>query len=384
MLRSTILIVTTSYPIADNGSEAAGSFVSDLATELSLYHNVRVVAPGSKDTIEQHDNGIVVFRYSAPNSALSNLKFWNPFDAVRIIKILCNGHKATLHAVRDGKVAHILALWALPSGFWARVQAKRLNIDYSVWTLGSDIWSLSKVPIIKHVLANVLKDARYRFSDGIKLGKDTSDLANKETLFLPSTRSTPTKNIQPLNSSPPFNLLFIGRWHTNKGIDLLLDSLTLLNDKDWAAINRIDIYGGGPLEEKVQSHAAALKKQGRPIYIYSFIKKEEAEDKILNCDYVLIPSRIESIPLIFSDAIKLGKPVIATPVGDLPFLITAGTGLLSSAISAASYAEALQTGLHYLKIDSSAIELCAKQFDLREVARTLVNKLLSNKDSQSA
>lgn len=384
MLRSTITIITTSYPIFDNGSEAAGSFVSDLATELSFYHNVRVVAPGNKDTIEQHSNNIVVYRYSSPNSAMSNLKLWRPLDLLKIIKVIYNGHNATLQATCDGKVAHILALWALPSGFWARIQAKRLSIDYSVWTLGSDIWSLSKIPIVKYVLVKVLTDAKYRFSDGIKLGKDTSDLANKEAIFLPSTRSAPIKNIQPLNTSPPFKLLFIGRWHTNKGIDLLLDALMLLHNKDWAIINRIDIYGGGPLEEKVHSQTATLKKQGRPIYIHSFIQKEKAEEKILNCDYVLIPSRIESIPLIFSDAIKLGKPVISTPVGDLPFLIKPGTGVLSSVVSAASYAEALKTGLHHPRIDSDTIEICAKQFNLKEITLSLVNKLLPSKDSKNA
>ena len=36
------------------------------------------------------------------------------------------------------------------------------------------------------------------------------------------------------------------------------------------------------------------------------------------CDYLLIPSRIESIPVILSDAIQLGTPVIATEVGDMP------------------------------------------------------------------
>lgn len=381
MRKSTILIVTTSYPIVDNGSEAAGSFVSDLATELSFYHNIRIVAPGKENTIEQQDNGIIVYRFSSPDSALSNLKLWNPYDAIRIIKILCNGKKATAQAVHDGKVGHILALWALPSGYWAKIQAKKLNIDYSVWTLGSDIWSLSKVPIVRHVLTSVLREAKYRFSDGIKLGKDTSDLANKETLFLPSTRSPSPKSIQPLNLSPPFKLLFIGRWHSNKGIDLLLESLMLLNDNDWEKINRVDIYGGGPLEEKVQSCAADLKGLGRPVHIHGFIKKDEAEDKILNCDYVLIPSRIESIPLIFSDAIKLGKPVISTPVGDLPSLISPGTGVLSTLISPTSYVEAIRAGLHHPQMDSNIIQLCAKQFDLNEIALSLVNKLLPNKDS---
>jgi glycosyltransferase involved in cell wall biosynthesis len=378
MARPTILIVTTSYPIIDNGSEAAGSFVSDLASELSIRYNIRVVAPGINNSIEQSSDGILIYRYLSPNSALSNLKPWMPIDALNIIRILIRGHKAASRAMSDGNVTHIIALWALPSGFWARTQAKKYNIDYSVWTLGSDIWLLSKIPLVKNALAKILKDAKYRFSDGIQLAKDTSYIAKKEATFLPSTRKVSIEKFSPANTMPPFKLIFIGRWHINKGVDLLLDSLEFLNNEDWALIKSIDIYGGGPLEDRIKFSVSTLVKKGRPITIYGFINKEEAENKIIGSDYVLIPSRIESIPLIFSDAIKLGKPVISTPVGDLPLLIKKGVGITSSAVNAKSYAEAIRTGLHHPQIEPTAISLSAKQFDLAEISSVIGSKLFPN------
>ncbi|MBK8122824.1 MAG: hypothetical protein IPK54_04560 [Dokdonella sp.] len=41
-----LVLVTTSFPIAGDGSEAAGSFVSDLVEEVAVKTPVRVVAPG--------------------------------------------------------------------------------------------------------------------------------------------------------------------------------------------------------------------------------------------------------------------------------------------------------------------------------------------------
>jgi glycosyltransferase involved in cell wall biosynthesis len=39
------------------------------------------------------------------------------------------------------------------------------------------------------------------------------------------------------------------------------------------------------------------------------------------CDWLVIPSRIESIPLIFVDALQMRLPIIAADVGDLGKLV---------------------------------------------------------------
>lgn len=45
-----LVLIATSFPILGDGSEAAGSFVSDLAEELAKHPPVRVVAPGTRST----------------------------------------------------------------------------------------------------------------------------------------------------------------------------------------------------------------------------------------------------------------------------------------------------------------------------------------------
>lgn len=342
--RRAIVMVTTSFPIRADGSEAAGSFVSDLTEELARHLPVRVVAPGPRSTRERWADQVEVFRFAAPNKPLSTLAPWRPADLVAIHRVLREGEHATREAVQVGPTSHILALWALPSGHWARRVSRETGVPYSVWTLGSDIWSLGRIPLVRGHLRRVLRDAHTCYSDGFKLAEDTRRIGGREVAFLPSTRRIERTRIAPLKSAPPYRLLFLGRWHPNKGVDLLIDALRLLHEDDWRRIEAVELCGGGPLESQVKQGIAELRASGRPVELRGYLDKAAAEDAILRADYLLIPSRIESIPVVFSDAMKLGCPVVCSPVGDLPRIAT-DVGIVASAVSVVAWADALRAAL---------------------------------------
>lgn len=338
-----LVLVTTSFPISGDGSEAAGSFVSDLAEELAKHVPVRVVAPGRSQSREQWAPGVEVFRYAAPAQALSTLKPWQLLELIRVLRA---GANATRAAVDIGPTAHMLALWALPSGGWSRRVSQATGVPYSVWTLGSDIWTLGKIPFVRALLRHVLRDAHTCYSDGLKLADDTEHISERDVEFLPSTRRIESRTERPLRDKPPYHLLFLGRWHPNKGVDLLLDALELLDDADWDQISCVEIQGGGPMDSIVRAGVASLRNKGRPVEAGRFLDKIEAEAAIVRADWVLIPSRIESIPVVFSDAMKLGRPVIVTPVGDLPRLLEQHeVGVCSKTTSPAAIASAIREAL---------------------------------------
>jgi glycosyltransferase involved in cell wall biosynthesis len=345
-VQPAIVLVTTSFPILGDGSEAAGSFVSDLAEELAKHLPVRVVAPGAHSTREHWADNVEVFRFAAPDKPLSTLKPWMPSDLLAIRRVLAAGEAATREAAGAGPTAHILALWALPSGHWARRISRETGVPYSVWTLGSDIWTLGRIPVVRGHLRRVLRDAHTCYSDGLKLADDTRRIGGREVEFLPSTRRIERTRTTPLKSAPPYRLLFLGRWHPNKGVDLLIDALKLLRDEDWQRIETVEICGGGPLEPLVKQGVADLLAAGRPIELRGYLDKAAAEEAILRADYLLIPSRIESIPVVFSDAMKLGCPVVATPVGDLDSLVTHyRCGEVATEVSRDAFAECLRRSL---------------------------------------
>lgn len=372
----TLLLVTTSYPRWTNGREAAGSFVADMAEALSGYVNVRVVAPGDRDEVEQKSSRLAIYRYAAPQRRLVNLRLWNPVDAWRILATLRAGSVAADRATRDGRVFHTLALWALPSGKWAHSAWRKHGIPYSVWMLGSDVWLLGRIPIIRAILRRVMRDAEHRFADGLQLAKDSRRICGKDVGFLPSTRHLDTcKLFDPPAHSPPYSLVFIGRWHHHKGIDLLLDALAMLDEQDWERVSEVRVFGGGPLAAMVQEKARVLLDAGRPLEIGGFIPKAEAERAIVRADYLVIPSRVESIPVVFSDAMKLGRPVVSTPVGDLPLLFEqAACGVMAGEISAVGICQALRVALSVSPSTfTPAVRQQADKFDLSAIAREILD-----------
>lgn len=371
MTGPAIVIVTSSFPIDGDGSEAAGAFVADLAEEIAKQLTVRVVAPGRKDGHEHWSDGVEVFRYAAPPRALSTLKPWNPRDLAGIAGVMRAGARAVEDAVTEGPTAHVVALWALPCGYWARRSAARHGLGYSVWTLGSDIWSLGRIPLVRSLLGRVLADATQCWSDGLRLRDDTQAIAGRKVDFLPSTRRIDAYRPVPVRRHPPSRLLFLGRWHPNKGVDLLMDSLALLDDADWRLIDDVHIAGGGPLQDLVVDAVARLQAKGRPVRLSGYLGHDEAREALASADRLLLPSRIESIPVVFSDAMKFGLPVVSMPVGDLPALISRGTGTLATTVDPASYADALRASLDS-DFDPDALRSMAEQFSLESTAAAIV------------
>jgi glycosyltransferase involved in cell wall biosynthesis len=370
-----LVLVTTSYPIAGDGSEAAGGFVQDLAEEVARLLPVRVVAPGPRTEIEAGARGVTVHRYAAPSQPMSTLKPWRPADMAAIAGVMRSGLATTRAAVNAAPTTRIVALWALPSGHWARRVAAESRIPYDIWTLGSDIWSLGRIPLVRMWLRRVLSSADRCYSDGIQLAADTQAIAARPVEFLPSTRRITRHREQPPRDRPPYRLLFLGRWHPNKGIDLLLDALAMLSDDDWSRIESVTIHGGGPMEPLVRERVSTLQSAGRPVKLGGFLDKPAAEQAICEADWLLIPSRIESIPVVFSDAMKLGCPVVAMPVGDLPTLIAEGPGVTSGTVAADAFGQSLRQVLdRSARAHSRALADMAARFNLAAIANHLATR----------
>jgi glycosyltransferase involved in cell wall biosynthesis len=341
-----IVIVSTSYPLNGDGQEAAGTFVADFAHQLAQKVRVTVLAPALQAQTVQVDEQLTVRYFAVPRLPLSLLKASRLADWWAIISTLSQGKTALQTIVSQQQVDFIFALWVLPSGYWARTVAKQFRIPYATWALGSDIWSLKKLPLVGSVLRAVLQESTINFADGYQLCADVKQIAGRDCHFLPSTRQLSLDHTCPLAQNGPYTLVFLGRWHTNKGVDLLLASLALLTDQDWQQIRQVRLAGGGPLAADVAAAVACLQQQGRPVELQGYLAKAAATEFLSQSDYVLIPSRIESIPVIFSDAMKCRSPVIAMPVGDLPELLQHfRVGVLASDVTALAYAKAIQSAL---------------------------------------
>lgn len=371
-----VSLITTSYPDHEPGSEASGSFVEDFAGELSKLARVTVLAASRSDTVAQ-DGDLTIRRFAVPRLPLSLLKAYSPFDWPAILTTLRAGRRALRELIAHDTPDHVFALWVLPGGWWAQAEATPRGIPFSTWALGSDIWSLGRVPIIRAKLRSVLRDATRCYADGLALAADVERLGGMSCDFLPSARQLPANRETPVSAGPPYKLAFLGRWHPNKGIDLLLGALRQLSDEDWQKIAAVKIFGGGPLESEVRSASDQLIEFGRPITVGGYLDRDAAASLVGWADYLLLPSRIESIPVIFSDAMQLDTPIICTPVGDLPRLYERHQfGIIADAPTERALTAAIRSGLQASPADfADAVTQSSKDFAASEAARKFMQNL---------
>lgn len=370
-----VVLVTTSYPDSQSGSEAAGGFVADFAHQLARYAKVTVVAATSSPASVRTEGSLNVHRFSVKRWPLSLLRPYHPADWWPIYATLRDGLRTLDKVVENDRPDYILALWALPSGHWAKAMKRKYEIPYGIWALGSDIWSLGRIPVLRSYLRNVLRKAERCYADGLQLAEEVTRLSGTTCDFLPSARFLSHDVREAPAESPPYRLAFLGRWHPNKGIDILLESLHQLSADDWDRVDEVRIYGGGPLEDDVMRAVRELQALGHPVSVGGYLDAAEATELIVWADYLALPSRVESIPVIFSDAAQLGRPLIASPVGDLPRLFEKREfGIISADTTVAAYADALRQALHKSASQfRPQLESFATEFHIGDVAQRFAN-----------
>jgi glycosyltransferase involved in cell wall biosynthesis len=104
---------------------------------------------------------------------------------------------------------------------------------------------------------------------------------------------------------------------------------------------RLTVAGGGAEEARLRRYAVALGIAPR----VTFVGPVFGDDKVnlmAGADVMLLPSYSEGLPYALLEAMAAGLPVIATPVGAIPDVVTHGThGHLVPVRSGKAIAEAL-------------------------------------------
>lgn len=308
-------IITSSYPLSPEDTVNAGVFVRDLALELHKNgHSVYILTPMKYGKKELDPSVPVQFiEWWGGEKDLASVSMRNPLNLLRYATLMWNGIWASLQFSKKNGLDATLAMWVIPSGIFSLWIKKRLGIPFGVWALGSDIWARHKYPFGPQLVKMVLEEADFRFADGVKLAEDVQTICGKKTQFVPSVRKLNPKNsthLSTLPGSPRF--LFIGRYELNKGPDFLIQAMNSYINQ--GGKGHLYVFGTGSLESGLRDLAKGNTAQ---IHIGGIATPDQVAAYMKACDYLVIPSRIESIPLILIDAIQMGIPVIATRVGDM-------------------------------------------------------------------
>lgn len=122
-------------------------------------------------------------------------------------------------------------------------------------------------------------------------------------------------------------ILFMGTLGRVKGIDVLLNAIPIIRKE----IPNLHVYIAG----KSESEGDNLKKLVKALNIeesVSFLGFVSGDEKYAYCksaDIYVQPSRYETFGVVLLEAMACGKPVVASNVGGIPFVVEDGkTGLL--------------------------------------------------------
>jgi glycosyltransferase involved in cell wall biosynthesis len=127
--------------------------------------------------------------------------------------------------------------------------------------------------------------------------------------------------------APEYDVLFVGRLVSNKGLFTILDALKIVKEKFPAV--RLGIRGEGPLRRDLETRASDLGIAENVTFIPRLDNPDEIARLYNSAKMLVCASTAEGGPRVTAEAMACGVPVISTPVGIMPELIEDGvSGML--------------------------------------------------------
>jgi glycosyltransferase involved in cell wall biosynthesis len=134
------------------------------------------------------------------------------------------------------------------------------------------------------------------------------------------------QNIPPRESIEHPCILFIGELAKVKGVDLLIQAIPIIK-KSFPNI-RVFIGGAGPQAKELKNLVKELKV-AETVKFLGFVSGDDKYSYYKSADLCVFPSLYETFGIVCLEAMASGKPVVASNVGGIPFLVEEGkTGLL--------------------------------------------------------
>lgn len=346
-----ILIVTSQFPIA--GEPNRGRPVYQTVRELSRLAEVKVISPvatyprwaqprsylyrAAEDTQVAPGCDVDYVRYPAL-PAVSR-----PFNGYLCARALA----APLRAFAPDVV---LAYWLYPDGHGAMRAARAAGIPFVAGARGSDLRVRDAVS--RRLTQPVVRAARRLLVVSEDLGRVAVDGYGADpqriraipngcdaSLFHPGDRRVARETLG-LQQDAEI-VLYVGRLVPEKGLRELLHATRRLAKERPQA--RVVMVGDGPMQAELAAAMAA--EPGLPLQLAGAQAPAEVARWMVAADLVTLPSYSEGHPNVLVEALACGRPVVATPVGGIPEVVDAASGLLVPARDADALAEGLVAAL---------------------------------------
>ena len=200
---------------------------------------------------------------------------------------------------------------------------KNVRIIYNAhgWSFNMDtsFWKKQIYGLVERMLARVtdkiINVSKYEMNSAVAMGLPEAKMV---MIYNGISSEKPVIKEKVKMPADKVNLLFVGRFDPQKGVDFLLNVFKEY-EKD---LQHIHLWIIG--DNVVSDGKGIEKKNTDNITFLGWILHEEVPAYYEACDAVIMPSRWEAFGLVAIEAMKYGKPVIVSNRGALPELVQDG------------------------------------------------------------
>lgn len=348
-MKYRVLVLATTLPaVRDDGTP---QFVLDLSIGLQQRFDVRIIAPrvgsaASRDVID----GVEIRRFAyfprrweslADGAILPNLKA-RPTTALQVPFLLIGFFLAAVRAAVSYRPHVIHGHWLLPGGLIALAVARLRSIPFIITVHGADAFAM-RAPMFQWLKRVVMRHARVVGLTSDALREVLPEVPSVPQPVIPMGVDVRGFALGVGERSPVFGrLLFVGRLAEKKGIDVLLRAVVQVPEAT------VVIGGDGPEAPRLMQLARELGIDDR-VRFTGRLSRPQLLAELRQAYAVVVPSRMaadgdqDTTPLVMSESMSAGIPVIASRLGGLAERIETGvTGLLADPDSPESLTQILK------------------------------------------
>jgi len=324
--RLKILFLAAWYP--SEKMPFSGIFIKEHAKAVALYNDVTVIAysDGSRslrrlyEVTENIEDGIKTFRIRHKELPVRKWKhFIRWWAVIRLFRKLykkdnkpnaihAHVYDAGVPAVILGRLHKIQVIitehW---SGFPRRKPGK--------FKQKMARFALNRARVILPVSKNLIEHIQYY---GIRNEFQVVPNVVNTNIFFPEPISTSSNDKRK-------RMLTVASLIPIKGIPYLLEALHRVKQRRQDF--RIDIVGDGLNRAEYEKMTTDLGLSNIVMF-HGILDKEKVAEAMRGCDFFVLPSLWENMPVVLIEAMACGKPIIATDVGGVKEVIDIESGVL--------------------------------------------------------
>jgi glycosyltransferase involved in cell wall biosynthesis len=359
--RLKILFVAAWYP--SEKRPLSGIFIREHAKAASLYNDVTVIAycDGCRslkklyEISENIEDGIKTYRITHKKLRVRKWKhFIRWWAVIRLFRKLYkkNSKPNVIHAhVYDAGVPAVILgrlhkIQVIITEHWSGFARRKPGKFKQKMAR----FSLNRARVILPVSQNLIEHIQ---SYGIRNEFIVVPNVVNTNIFYPAPNSTNSNHRRK-------RILTVASLIPIKGIPYLLEALHRVKQRRQDFL--LDIVGDGINRAEYEKMTVDLGLSNVVVF-HGILKKKKVAEAMRGCDFFVLPSLWENMPVVLIESMACGKPIIATDVGGVTEVIDIESGVLVPPKDS-----------HALEIEIEKILDTLGAYDSGKIARTAIEK----------